>query len=244
MLVTRRSKPWISISQVIACALAPLALLVLAVLYVIVVVAQGRPFIHASERMRSPDTSFRLYKIRTMHPDRPGSADAVLCGHQARRVTPIGAFLRRSRLDELPQIINVLKGDIKFIGPRPPLRRYVEAYPDVYRQVLADTPPGITGLATVTVHCREERILSGCMDPCEADRMYRERCIPVKARIDLIYRRRQSAWLNLVILYWTLSRLSGRPRRRGDDIAGKGLNVARTTGSSRPAIPMPEAKAA
>ena len=205
---------WISVSRVIAIVAAPVAFLVLAILYVVVVAVQGRPFLFVSERMRTPETPFRLYKIRTMRPARSASEEVVLCGHQARRITPIGAFLRRTRLDELPQIINVLKGDIRFIGPRPPLRRYVEAYPDLYREVLCETPPGITGLATVTVHRREERILARCIDPCEADRIYRERCIPVKARLDLIYRRRRGPWLNLMILFRTLSRLSVRPQLR------------------------------
>lgn len=205
----------LSLSQLIAVLAAPLVLVVLAVLYVIVVAVQGRPFLYVSERMRSTEESFRLYKIRTMRPAGPEEEQAVLCGLQARRVTPIGAVLRRTRLDELPQIINVLKGDIRFIGPRPPLRRYVDAYPELYRRVLSDTPPGITGLATVTVHRREERLLAACKDPAEADRVYRERCIPVKARLDLIYRRNRGIWLNTVILFRTASRLIARtPTRR------------------------------
>lgn len=204
----------LSPAQMIAVLAAPLLLIVLAVLYVIVVAAQGRPFLYVSERMRSPDESFRLYKIRTMRPAGPEEEQAVLCGLQARRVTPIGAVLRRTRLDELPQIINVLKGDIRFIGPRPPLRRYVEAYPDLYGRVLSDTPPGITGLATVTVHRREERLLSACRDSAEADRVYRERCIPVKARLDLIYRRNRGVWLDALILFRTVSRLVARAPKR------------------------------
>ncbi len=210
---------WVSVSQLIALLAAPAVLLALGVLYVIVVAAQGRPFFYVSERMRTPDQAFRLYKIRTMRPVAPEEEQTVLCGLQARRVTPIGAVLRRTRLDELPQIINVLKGDLRFIGPRPPLRRYVEAYPDLYRRVLGETPPGITGLATVTVHRREERLLSACRDPAEADRVYRERCIPVKARLDLIYRRNRGIALNAIILFRTLSRLSARTGRRRPNLA-------------------------
>lgn len=204
----------VSISQLIAIVLAPFLLMILGVLYVVVVAAQGRPFLFVSERMRSTDESFRLYKIRTMRSAGPTEEQAVLCGWQSCRVTPMGAFLRRTRLDELPQIINVLKGDIRFIGPRPPLRRYVDAFPELYSQVFLDTPPGITGLATVTVHRREERLLSECRDPVEADRVYRELCIPVKARLDLIYRRNRGPRLNFLILFRTLSRLTGRSTRR------------------------------
>lgn len=217
----------IRVSQCLAVLAALMLLPVLAVLYLVVVAAQGRPFLYVSERMSTPERSFRLYKIRTMQPPTSGAEEGVLCGHQARRVTAIGAFLRRTRLDELPQIFNVIRGDMGFIGPRPPLRRYVEAYPDLYREVLGDTLPGITGLATVMLHRREERLLSACSDPCEADRIYRERCIPVKAKLDLIYRRRRGVLLNAMILIRTASRLASRPPRQASrPIAGRDVAVA------------------
>ena len=197
----------VGMAQCVALLLAPFALVVLTLLYCLVLPIQGRPFLYASERMRTPDRSFRLYKIRTLHPPEAACEERVLCSTQARRVTKIGRILRRTRLDELPQLFNVLKGDMCFIGPRPPLRRYVEAFPELYAKVLEDTPPGITGLATVMVHRREERLLSACRDLDEADRIYRSRCIPVKARLDLIYRKRRGVLLNLLVLYRTFSRL-------------------------------------
>lgn len=201
----------LTVAQLAAMLLVVPALIVLAVLFVIVVAVQGRPFLYSSERMRSPERSFLLYKIRTMHPPDPLAEESVLSGRQARRVTPLGAFLRRTRFDEIPQIFNVLKGDMGFIGPRPPLRKYVDAYPDLYSEILSDTLPGITGLATVTLHRREERLLSRCDDPAEADLIYRTKCIPIKARLDLIYRRRRGLGLNLLILTRTVSRLSLLP---------------------------------
>lgn len=205
---------WPRIDQVIALVLLPFALVLLAILFAVAITCQGRPFIFASERMSSVDRAFRLYKIRTMLPPEVGSEECVLGGHLKHRVTRLGTFLRRTRLDEIPQIFNVLKGDIRFIGPRPPLRRYVEAYPELYAEVLRDTPPGITGLATVTLHRREERLLSRCRNALEADMVYRTLCIPIKARLDLLYRDRRSLGLNLMILYGTFARLLVRPRRR------------------------------
>lgn len=207
-----KKKP--NLDQVIALALAPFACVLLTLLYLPVIVAQGRPFLYASERMRSPDRAFQLYKIRTMHPPGPLQEESVLGGHQARRVTAIGAFLRRTRLDELPQIVNVLKGDVRFIGPRPPLRKYVETCPEIYEEVFRDTLPGITGLATVMLHGREERLLSACRSAVETDLVYRRRCIALKARLDLIYRERRGPGLDLLILYRTFSRLSLRTHHR------------------------------
>ena len=200
-------KKSICIDQVIALVLLPIILLALALLYPIVLISQGRPFIFGAERMRGPGDAFMLYKIRTMHPPDPMGEQSILGGDLSSRVTGIGAVLRKSRLDELPQILNVLRGDIRFIGPRPPLRKYVQMYPDLYARVLADTLPGITGLATVTVHAREERILARCRTAEETDAVYRALCIPIKARLDLMYRDNRGPMLNLLILYRTVTGL-------------------------------------
>lgn len=218
------------LDRAFALALLPFAIVILAVLYVIVVPLQGRPFIFASERMRGRGQAFFLYKIRTMCPMDARAGQTALGGDQAWRVTAVGRVLRRTRLDELPQIFNVLGGDMRFIGPRPPLRKYVVQFPDLYDRVLRDTPPGITGLATVVLHAREERLLAACQTAEETERVYRERCIPVKARLDLIYRDRRGVMLNAMILWMTLSRLlPSMPR------AGSPGGAAATRGTERPA---------
>ncbi|NNE78998.1 MAG: sugar transferase [Silicimonas sp.] len=199
---------YVSLDQFFALLLLPVVLFLLGCLYLIVVPLQGRPFFFASERMKTRRQAFSLLKIRTMTPLERSAPVTALGGDQKNRVTPVGRFLRTYRLDELPQIFNVLRGDIRFIGPRPPLRRYVEDFPELYRKVLDRTPPGITGLATVTLHAREERLLARCRTADETDAVYRRRCIPVKARLDLIYRRRRGLGLNLIILWRTFSRLS------------------------------------
>ena len=89
---------------------------------------QGRPVFYFAERMKTPDQSFWLWKFRTMQ---VATADGgVSGGDKTTRVTRIGKTLRRLRLDELPQIWNILRGDMTFVGPRPPLRSYVERRPD------------------------------------------------------------------------------------------------------------------
>ncbi|MDA9865431.1 sugar transferase [bacterium] len=197
-----------NIDRAFAILLLPLILPALAVLYVLAMLLQGRPFIYSSERMRDADTSFRLFKIRTMRPPGFGEREGALGGHLEHRVTPMGVWLRRLRLDELPQIFNVIRGDIRFIGPRPPLRKHVEACPRRYRQLLALTRPGITGLATVMVHAREERLLSACRSEEETEVVYLRRCLPVKLRLDMIYQRKRSPILDLLVLWRTFAGLS------------------------------------
>ena len=164
-------------------------------------VLQGRPLFYAGERMRSVDQGFRLLKFRTMHV--AADCGGVSGGDKQTRITPMGRFLRRTRLDELPQLWNILRGDISFVGPRPPLRRYVDSHPDLYARVLA-CRPGVTGLATVIFHRTEERLLAPCKTPQETERVYVQRCIPRKARLDLIYCQRQSLALDMWLIWRTI----------------------------------------
>lgn len=229
-------------SQLGAVLLLPIILVLLGLLYVIAICLQGRPFLYRSERMRDANTAFWLYKIRTMEPVE-GAREMALGGHQRDRVTPLGRVLRRTRLDELPQIFNVLSGDIGFIGPRPPLRRHVEARPQQYRKVLAATLPGITGLSTVMVHRREERLLSRCRSAAETEAVYLTHCLPVKLRLDLLYSRRRGLSLDILILWRTIARLmpergararAVHPALRSGDACHGGASWAAAPGSEFP----------
>lgn len=179
-------------------------LLPLAGLIALVIAAiDGRPVLYGSERMAAPDRSFRLWKFRTMRPDPDDSG--VTGADKADRITRTGGWLRRSRADEIPQLWNVIRGDISLVGPRPPLRRYVEMFPALYGEVLR-CRPGLTGLATLHYHRHEERILARCASPEETEAVYARRCIPRKARLDLIYAHRRSVCHDLAILGRTLLR--------------------------------------
>lgn len=186
----------------VAVLALPFALLMLVLLW-----RQGRPLFYVSERMKTPTRGFDLWKLRTMSPVAADSG--VSGGDKAARITPVGHFLRRSRLDEVPQLWNILNGDISFVGPRPPLRRYVEMFPVLYGQVLRSRP-GVTGLATLHVHRYEERVLAQCRTPAETEAAYIRRCIPRKAQLDLIYQTRWSLCLDLQLILQTAL---GRRRR-------------------------------
>ena len=196
----------------LAAALALPAVGLLVVLYAVAIVAHGRPVFYHGERMRAPGRTFRLVKLRTMTAC-PIGEQRVLGGDLRHRVTPFGGWLRRTRLDELPQLWNVVRGDMSFVGPRPPLQRFVEAAPEAYAEVLRNRP-GITGLATVMVCTREERLLANCGTPAETDALYLRRCLPVKLRIDRIYARRRSLGLDAYVIYLTIARVVPLPGRR------------------------------
>ncbi|MFD2738310.1 sugar transferase [Sulfitobacter aestuarii] len=173
---------------------------------------EGRPLFYVAERMKGPDQPFNLWKLRTMRI--VDEDQGVSGGNKATRITKTGAWLRAKRLDEFPQLWNLLRGDLSFVGPRPPLREYVERYPNIYREVLKSRP-GVTGLATIRFHKHEERLLSRCATPEETDDIYCRVCIPRKARLDLIYQRHQSTCYDFDLVFQTIGNLfRGRNARR------------------------------
>lgn len=200
----------------IVLAVALLAILFLPMLIVaaLLLITQGRPLIYSGSRMKAPGQPFQQYKFRTMVlVDDDGGATGA---HKHWRITPLGRFLRRSRLDELPQLFNILVGDMSFVGPRPPLPEYVERFPSLYRAVLRSRP-GVTGLATLIYHRHEDRILAKCKTAEETERAYYARCLPTKLRIDMVYRRAASPFLDLWIMWKTLMAVIpgfDRPRRK------------------------------
>ncbi|MDO9639265.1 MAG: sugar transferase [Pseudotabrizicola sp.] len=197
---------------VAALFLGALLIVPFGILLIFLLLREGRPVFYVSERMRAPGRPFQLWKLRTMC---AVAADAgVSGGDKAARVTPMGRWLRRHRADEIPQLWNVLKGDMSFVGPRPPLRSYVERYPQIYARVL-QSRPGITGLATLTFHKHEERILSACQTAEQTDAAYVRRCIPRKAHLDEIYSKRRTLCMDLVLMVRTVRR---RPRRAAKSV--------------------------
>jgi len=173
-------------------------------LIVYIYLKQGRPLFYVAERMKTVDKPFGLVKFRTMSvvEDDQGVSGA----HKASRVTPLGARLRAKRLDEFPQLWNILKGDLSFVGPRPPLREYVERFPEVYAEVL-ESRPGVTGLATIRFHKHEERLLARCTSAAETDDVYCRICVPRKAKMDLIYQRNQSVCYDFDLVFQTIGNL-------------------------------------
>ncbi|WP_444460785.1 sugar transferase [Rhodobacter capsulatus] len=187
-----------------ALLILPVIALIAAVVLLALALTQGRPYFYAAERMKTPDTAFRLWKFRTMTV--VASDAGVSGGDKAGRITPVGRVLRRFRLDELPQLWNILRGDISFVGPRPPLRSYVERFPEIYAEVLKSRP-GVTGLASIHYHRHEEWLLARSRSAAETDRLYCRICIPAKAKLDLIYARHASVCLDLRLIGRTIARM-------------------------------------
>ncbi|PIE11982.1 MAG: sugar transferase [Rhodobacterales bacterium] len=184
----------------LAVLLGVLLLPVLVGLSLAVLITSGRPIFYVSERMKTVDEPFDLIKLRTMTVAREDSG--VSGADKAARITPIGRLLRKTRGDEIPQLWNILRGDMSFVGPRPPLRQYVERFPALYAQVL-QSRPGVTGLASLIYHRHESLLLEQCHSAEETDAVYTRACVPRKATLDLIYQRHRSVCFDLAIMWRT-----------------------------------------
>lgn len=192
---------------IFALFLIVLLLPVMTVVAALCLILEGRPILFLSERMHSATRGFSLIKFRTMRASSENTG--VTGGDKSNRVSRFQRFMRRTRLDELPQLFNILAGHMSFVGPRPPLRAYVEDYPDLYAKVLRSRP-GITGLATIKIAEYERRTLADCLTSEETDLVYRRRCIPKKGNLDLIYQRHASACFDISILFRTLATIRYR----------------------------------
>lgn len=167
----------------------------------LILLLDGAPIFYISQRMKGVGRPFRLIKFRTMRQD--GKDFGASGGHKSHRITKSGAFLRKTRLDEVPQIWNILRGDMSFVGPRPPLPVYVEQFPDIYARVL-ENRPGVTGLASVYFHRHEDFLLRSCHTSDENETIYTNICIPRKARLDMIYQSKRNICFDIKIMLMTI----------------------------------------
>jgi lipopolysaccharide/colanic/teichoic acid biosynthesis glycosyltransferase len=171
----------------------PLAL----VLAVAVFLDSPGPILYRSRRIGKGGKPFAMLKFRTMVRD---AAGPPLSARDDQRYTPLGRSLAVSRLDELPQLWNVIRGDMRLVGPRPELEEFVRDFPELYERILS-VPPGLTGPAQLA-YAWEGETLAHAQEVDRA-RLYRESILPYKLRIDLAYAERHAVWGDLRLLALT-----------------------------------------
>lgn len=188
---------WKRVFDVVCSALGLLALSpVLLICALLVGLTSPGGVLFRQERIGKDGVPFTIYKFRSMRKDNCG---LKITTSGDSRITPIGKVLRKTKLDELPQLFNVLKGDMSFVGPRPEVREYTDLYDEEQRQVLL-VRPGITGLASIRYR-NENEILAASDDP---NRTYIEEVMPQKIALDLEYIPRASVWYDIRLILETL----------------------------------------
>ncbi|MDE6468489.1 MAG: sugar transferase [Muribaculaceae bacterium] len=157
------------------------------------------PVFYRQVRVGKGNKDFRIYKFRTMRPDADKIGGLITIGGRDPRVTRSGYYIRKYKLDEFPQLINVLKGEMSLVGPRPEVRKYVDLYTPRQLHVL-DVRPGITSLASIRYR-NENDILAAAEDP---DKAYIEQIMPDKLVIDLEYVSKANLVNDIKLIFSTL----------------------------------------
>ena len=155
------------------------------------------PVFYRQVRVGRGNKDFRIFKFRSMRPD-SDKLGLITVGGRDPRVTRSGYYIRKYKLDELPQLINVFIGDMSLVGPRPEVRKYVDMYSPDQLHVL-DVRPGITSLASLRYR-NENEVLAKAEDP---DKCYIEKVMPDKLAIDLEYVRKANLWNDIKLIFST-----------------------------------------
>jgi lipopolysaccharide/colanic/teichoic acid biosynthesis glycosyltransferase len=159
------------------------------------------PVFFRQKRIGRQFQPFCIYKFRTMVEDAPDRGGPITVGDDPR-ITRVGRFFRKTKLDELPQLINVLKGDMSLVGPRPEVPRYVEMFRSDYEEILT-VRPGITDLASI-LYRDESAVLAQAGDP---EQEYIRRILPEKIAVAKRYVRRQSLATDAAVILHTVAKL-------------------------------------
>jgi lipopolysaccharide/colanic/teichoic acid biosynthesis glycosyltransferase len=192
--------------RVVDCGLALFGLIVaspvLAAVALTIKVTSPGPILYTQTRVGRHGKTFRLYKFRSMVVNADKLGSSVTRSHDPR-ITPIGRLLRRSKLDELPQLLNVVKGEMSLVGPRPDVPEIVGTYSRALQPILS-VRPGMTSLASVYLK-DEDEYLALAKDP---DAAYVALIVPAKLTIDMEHVSRNSCWFDLSVVFLTVWALS------------------------------------
>lgn len=185
-----------------ACGIVLLSPLMLLAALAVKAGSRG-PLIFSHRRVGRGFSPFYAYKFRTMLHGADKAGSSITSGGDAR-ITSVGRLLRKTKLDELPQLFNVLAGDMSLVGPRPEVENYVQLFKDDYSEILR-VRPGITDYAAVEFR-DEEAVLAGYADH---EKAYREEILPAKIRLYRKYLEEISLFTDLKILVSTVGRVLG-----------------------------------
>ncbi len=166
---------------------------------ILIKLSYSGPVFYRGERTGKDGKIFKIFKFRTMVVDADKIGGPSTSADDSRLLR-IGKFLRKHNLDELPQLINILKGEMSFVGPRPEVPSEVETYEEGTKKIILSLKPGMTDLATLA-NIHEEEILREAADPHQ---VYRELIKPKKLKLAVEYVKKRSFWLDIKIIIQTL----------------------------------------
>jgi lipopolysaccharide/colanic/teichoic acid biosynthesis glycosyltransferase len=193
------------LKRILDVFLSTIGLIILSPLFLIIIIvlrlsAEGEVF-YFQERLGIYNSRFKLWKFATMLKNSMNMGTGSITIKNDPRVTKIGAFLRKTKINELPQIVNILKGDISIVGPRPLVDKTFKAYDDEIQSKIYNVKPGLTGIGSI-VFRDEESIISmrSNNDPHE---FYKSVIAPYKGDLEIWYQKNKSLLLDLKLIFLT-----------------------------------------
>lgn len=158
---------------------------------------------YKQERVGFKNKKFNILKFATMLKDSPNMAGGVITTKKDPRITPMGGFLRKSKINELPQLLNILFGDMSFVGPRPVMPISFDAYPDKVQKVIYNVKPGLTGIGSIIFRDEEELITQVKNSGGDTWDFYKNKIYPFKGQVEEWYQDKQSFVTDLKLIILT-----------------------------------------
>jgi lipopolysaccharide/colanic/teichoic acid biosynthesis glycosyltransferase len=183
-------------------------LIIISPLFLIVMIlnkisGEGEVF-YFQERVGFQNRTFKIIKFATMLKDSANLKGGTITLREDPRITPTGKFLRRSKINELPQLINVLRGDMSFVGPRPMVINGFKKYSKEVQKLIYECKPGVTGIGSIIFRDEEQLVSQARSEGFIPDSFYREYIFPFKGKIELWYQKSQSFSVDVLILLLTI----------------------------------------
>tara|TARA_X000001036_G_scaffold428722_1_gene458901 strand:- start:1094 stop:1762 length:669 start_codon:yes stop_codon:yes gene_type:complete len=169
------------------------------IMFILKLTGEGEIF-YFQDRVGLNNSTIKIYKFATMLKDSEQMGTGIYTAKNDSRILPFGNFLRKTKINELPQIINILNGDISLVGPRPLIRETFELYKNQDQKIIFSMKPGLTGVGSIIFRNEEEILNKADID---LEEFYEKNITPYKAKLELWYKKNQSFFCDLKIIFLT-----------------------------------------
>lgn len=190
-----------------------IALLLLSPVFIPIMIAlklTGEGYIfYLQERVGHKNKLFHIYKFATMLKDSPNMKGGLITTQRDPRMTPLGPFLRKSKINELPQLLNIFLGHMSVVGPRPVMQKSFDQYPEDVQKVIYNSKPGLTGIGSIIFRDEEELITQVRDNGGDTWEFYKNKIYPYKGEVEKWYQQNASMYVDLLLPFitaWTIIR--------------------------------------
>lgn len=195
------------IKRLIDILISGIALLLLSPLLIPIMIGlklTGEGYIwYFQERVGYKNKLFNIWKFATMLKNSPNMSGGLITTKKDPRITPMGGFLRKSKINELPQLVNIFKGDMSLVGPRPVMKKSFDQYPTDVQKVIYNSKPGLTGIGSIVFRNEEELITAVRDRGGDTWDFYKNQIYPYKGLLEKWYQENANLWVDIKLIFLT-----------------------------------------